>query len=114
MTRKGALFGLLSGTLSALIFFKGDGVLFVGKMIAQPTTWGRDLGAVAAALAPGLIFAFCVWMIVGRGIVSSQRSRLLTGFRAHAYPHSSGEILCDMRANQELDHDAAEPRRLVA
>jgi hypothetical protein len=32
----------------------------------------------------------------------------------HAYPHSSGGFLCDMRTNPELEHDAAEPQRLVA
>jgi formylglycine-generating enzyme required for sulfatase activity len=32
----------------------------------------------------------------------------------HAYPYSSGGFLCDMRTNPELEHDAAEPQRLVA
>ena len=45
---------------------------------------------------------------------SEARNLGLDAVDAHAYPHSSGGFLCDMRTNQELDHDAAEPQRLVA
>ena len=32
----------------------------------------------------------------------------------HAYPHSSGAIVCDVRAPMEVGHDAREPERFVA
>ena len=100
------------------------GAIAAGKRAPRRSEWSIQKPSARCLISQRGI---CGWLSTPESAHQARRSAGKVATRAehdglkdvvamptHAYPHSSGGFLCDMRTNQELDHDAAEPQRLVA